>query len=169
MSIKIDKKAVAKFSRNILISFGTLIFLFIGAGVAYTWYMGQNVDASSAITVPVETNTNQTIKPTQPAANARVGVSVQTITSPVLPGSNAAITIKTNPGSVCSIEAVYKEIKSTDSGLVAKTADDWGIASWSWTVEETVPIGKWPVNITCAKGELSGFVRGDLKVVSQIE
>jgi len=169
MSIKINKKAVAKFSRNILISFSILLALFIGAGVAYTWYIGQNVDASSAIAVPVENNGDQVIKPTQPGDNVKVGISIQVPTLPVIQGSNASISIKTKPGAICSIEVVYNEIKSTDTGLVAKTADDWGIVSWSWTVEKAVPIGKWPVNMTCAKGDLSGFMRDELKVVSQIE
>jgi hypothetical protein len=43
-------------------------------------------------------------------------------------------------------------------------ADDFGIVSWTWTVEESVPLGEWPVDVTCAFNDQSAMVRGKLVV-----
>lgn len=164
---KSSKKARAvRFIRNILIWFVVLLILLLAAGAAYTWYMGQN-DKDIPVTAPVKTNTPTIAKPTMPAPNAKEGASVQMITSPVSPGENSSISIKTNPESVCKIKVEYNKIASTDSGLVAKTADEYGVVSWSWTVGPSVPIGKWPVTVTCVWNQKSAVVVGDLVVTEQ--
>jgi hypothetical protein len=91
-------------------------------------------------------------------------VSIQSITSPVAPGDNASIYIHTNRDSKCTITAVYNNIPSKDAGLSPKTADEYGLASWSWTVESTVPVGKWPVTVTCVWNKKIAVVVGDLIV-----
>jgi hypothetical protein len=161
----VSRKRILKFVRNVLLSIAVLAVVIVGAGVAYTWYTGQHtveavaapVDETPPVSAPV-------IKPPNPAPNAKVGASVQMITSPVAPGANASITVKTNPTSECTIKVVYDTIISTDSGLSPKTADEYGIVSWTWTVEESVPVGKWPVKVTCAYNKNSAMVQGDLKI-----
>ncbi len=150
------------------ISVIVLLVLFVGGGLAYTWYMGQNNYVPSPSS-DLKSKPKITVKHAQPAANAAVGVSLQMITSPVTPGSNASITIKSNPGATCSIKAVYNKIASTDSGLVPKVTDEYGMAVWSWTVGESVPIGKWPVTVTCVLGKKSGVYIADLMVVSSLD
>jgi hypothetical protein len=95
-----------------------------------------------------------------------VGVSVQVLTSPVKPGGNASMTIRTRPEAACSIRVTYKDQLSTDGGLIPKTADEFGLVQWTWTVESSRPVGTWPVDVTCALGEESGYVRGDLEVAN---
>ena len=164
------KSRIKKYVRNILISTFIMLVLFVGAGVGYTWYMGQNSSSDkSVLAEPVEYKPPTVIKPTQPTANTKVGASVQMITSPILPGSNASITVRTVATASCSISVIYKETPSTDSGLVIKKADEYGMVSWSWTVEDSVPLGKWPVKVTCAYGESSAQVIGDLVVSEKVD
>lgn len=162
---KIDKAQALKAVRNIAISAAVLLVLVVGGGVAYTWYVGQD-EAANTAAVPVSATPTSApvIKPMKPAANAKQSAAVQMLTSPVAPGENASITVKTNAGSDCTITVEYDEVPSTDSGLKPKKADDFGIVSWTWTVEETVPVGKWPVDVICAFNDQTAMVRGDLVV-----
>ena len=159
---------VLKFIRNTAISIAVLLVVIIGAGVAYTWYMGQQPVDTTAVATPVEVAPKPTvIKAPKLSPNANVSASIQVLTSPVAPGMNASILVKTNPTSACTIEVKYDEIASTDSGLMPKTADEYGLVEWVWTVEPTVPHGIWPVNVTCVSGEKSAMVRGDLHVTDE--
>lgn len=160
---RINKKRVIRSIRNILISIGVLIALFVLAGAAYTWFIGRN-QVPDQKTTATDTTPAPVIKTVDPAPNAPEGVSVQSLTSPVTRGDNASVTIKTNPGSWCTITVVYDKTASTDSGLTGKTADDFGSASWTWTVDATAPLGKWPVTVTCLRNKLSAVVVGDLVV-----
>ena len=163
-----QKRRVAKFIRNISISVGALLLLAVGGGVAYTWFMGRNsIENTPAMAAPAEPVAPTTLKHVQPAANAKVGASIQMLTSPVEPGSNASVTVRTAPGAQCTITVVYNKVASKDSGLSAKTADEFGIASWTWTVEASVPLGKWPVTVTCAYNKQTAVVQGDLVIAKQ--
>lgn len=150
--------------RNTMISVVALLLLAVGGGVAYTWYMGQDESDLSAIAAPVEAEPAPVITHLKPAANAKVGAAVQMLTSPVAPGSNASITVKTNPDAVCTITVIYDKTASKDSGLSTKTADEFGVLSWAWTVEASAPLGKWPVKVTCTYNKQSAVVQGDLVV-----
>lgn len=161
----IDKAKIVKTVRNIAISTVVLLVLVVGGGVAYTWYVGQDEAANTAaIPAPVAPTPAPVVKPTKPAADAKQSAAVQMLTSPVAPGENASIMVKTNATSECTITVEYNKIPSTDSGLKPKTADEFGIVSWTWTVEETVPIGKWPVDVVCAYNDQTAMVRGTLVV-----
>lgn len=164
------KQRALKYIRNITISFVVLLILLLIAGAAYTWYMGQNsVDPVDTAAIPVQSELVPVIKHPQPAADAKVGASIQMLTTPVAPGSNASMTVKTNPGAKCLIAAIYNKVRSTDSGLVSKIADEYGIVDWTWTVESSVPLGKWPVTVTCSNEKNSGVVTGDLVVAKQVD
>lgn len=159
------KKRNNKTIRNVLISVFTLLVLIVLAGVIYTWVMGMVKPPE----VPVQDIMPKDSKPkiiehTMPSENVPVGVSIQSMTTPIEPGSNVMLIIKTRPLATCTITAVYDKVASVDSGLSKKTADDFGTVTWTWTVEESVPIGKWPVTVTCAYGKKSGVVIGDLVV-----
>jgi hypothetical protein len=158
------KTRILKFLRNTLISIVALLVLALGGGAAYTWYMGQQELPVATAAAPIEPKNNPVVTPTKPAPDAKMSASVQMITSPVAPGSNASITVKSNAGSNCTIKVIYDKIESKDSGLAAKVADEFGMVSWSWTVEATAPVGKWPVKVTCANAKNSAMVQGDLKI-----
>lgn len=170
------KLRIVKFIRNVLISIMVLLVLFVGAGVAYTWYMGQNNIADAAMAAPVEAQAVPVIKRVQIAANAPESASIQgDITWKILPGSNTSITVKTNPESNCTITVMYNitdmknKITSKDSGLVPKISDDYGMVSWAWTVEYSVPLGKGAATVKCSRDSKSAVVVGNLVVVSQID
>jgi hypothetical protein len=156
---------VPKSVRNAFISIFVLLFLFVGAGVAYTWYSGQSGGATQAIAAtPAADTTQPLIKPRKPAANAKESVAIESLTTPVAPGANSSLIVRTLPTSKCTISVVYNNVASTDSGLVAKVADDYGNVSWSWTVSDSTPVGHAPVTVTCAYNGQSAVVQGDLVV-----
>ena len=149
--------------RNILISAFVLLVLFGGAGVAYILYYGD--DPVPEKKVEAATDTNPTLpRPRKPSPNAIVGVSIQALMSPVKPGENSSVSIKTLPEASCVITVTYNGVVSKDSGLATKVADAYGAASWSWTVDKTTPVGKWPVKVLCSRNTSSGMVLGDLVV-----
>lgn len=143
-----------------------LLLLAASAGVGYVWYSGQQETVvTSEAPVPAK---RQVIKPTKTAENAPVGVAIQMLTSPVIPGSNAAMTVRTTAKASCQIKVEYNKVASTDSGLVTKPADEFGIVGWSWTVPSTAPLGKWPATVTCSINKKSAVVVGDLEVVKTL-
>jgi len=155
--------AGSKRARNVSLSVFGLLLLFILAGVVYTLLADQHPSKAS-IPTPVNSTPEPVIKPKAPADNAREGAAVQTITSPVAQGSNAALTVDTNATSTCSISVVYNNVPSKDSGLSNKTADAYGTVSWSWTVDPSVPVGTWPVTVTCTYHGRSAVVTTNLQV-----
>jgi hypothetical protein len=160
---KINKKRIIRSIRNVSISVGVLIVLLVAAGAIYTWFAGRN-PAPNQTTNAVDATPAPVVKAVDPAPNAPESASVQSLTSPVAPGDNASATIKTNPGSWCTITVVYDKTASTDSGLTGKTADDFGSVSWTWTVDTTAPTGTWPVTVTCLRNKVSAVVVGSLIV-----
>lgn len=164
------RRKILKHVRNVTISIVALTVLTVGAGVGYTWYMGQQPAVEAAV-IEDETGTLRPAvsKPRTVASDAKVSVSTQMITSPVEPGENASITARTNPEARCTIAVTYGEIgekenKSDDSGLVDKVADEYGVVSWTWSVEATRPTGKWPVEVTCENDKHSAYLRAELVV-----
>jgi hypothetical protein len=168
-----NKSHVPKIPKSVYITVGSivaLLVLFVGAGASYTWYTGQHSDeAVSAAEAPAQTTPVPKHEPLKPAANAKASASVQSLTSPIAPGMNASVTIKTTPTASCKIVVEYNKVASQDSGLGPKTADEYGIVSWTWTVEKTAPLGKWPVTVTCEYNTRSAVVVGDLEVVAKVD
>lgn len=155
-----------KTARNVGISVVVLLLLLVGGGVGYTYFLGPDASQNAAAEAPPPASpTSPLFTPSKPAANARVGASVQTLTSPVVPGSNASISVKTNAGSKCTVSVIYDKAASTDSGLAPKAADEYGTVTWTWTVDKTAALGTWPVNVTCVYNTKSAVVRGDLQVI----
>ncbi len=148
---KVKKRVV-----RTLITITILVLLLAGAGLAYTWYLGRY--KTTVVDTPLTTAKTVIKSPVQIDDTAKVGVSSQTFTDTVALGKNASIFIKTNPGAACSIRVEYNKEASTDSGLVPKKADEYGVTSWAWTVETSRPLGKWPVTVTCANAKNSGVL-----------
>lgn len=135
----------------------TIIFLALISIVAvmgYVWYIGKTHPVESPKPV-----VNQPVATTRPAiaTDAPVGVAVEAVSLAVKPGSNASISIKTRPEAACSIKVTYDKTASTDAGLVPKTADEFGVVMWTWSVETNQPVGSWPVEVTCAYNGKSGY------------
>ncbi|HET9721526.1 MAG TPA: hypothetical protein VFP32_00660 [Candidatus Saccharimonadales bacterium] len=104
-------------------------------------------------------------KPHVPSPESPIGAAVESLISPVSPGSNSSITVHTAPHAKCAISVKYNQVVSTDSGLSPKLADDYGQVSWTWTVDSSAPTGKWPVVVNCQYLTHSTVVQSDLEVV----
>lgn len=146
--------------------------LLIGAtlGFAYVWYMGKTQPVQpAAVTKTVATTAPAPATPVVDE-NAPVGVATQSFSSQVPRGGNASLSIRTRPQAACSIRVTYSTTpdqakESKDGGLVPKTADMYGVASWTWTVEADRPGGAWPVEITCAYKAQWGYGKEMLQVI----
>jgi hypothetical protein len=135
--------------RNSLVSFLALVIVFLLAGVLYVKFSGPAPATKQVKSAQTADIAPKVIKPTPPNPNTPESAAIESITSPTQPGSNVSLLIRTKPTSVCSPSVIYNNVASTDSGLAPKTADDYGTVSWTWTVEKSVPVGQWPVKVTC--------------------
>lgn len=164
-----DRGSAARRVRNVTITVVVMLTLIIGSGLFYTWYVGRNSNVEVAEVVePNQKLPDPFERPKKMAPDAAVNVSVQMLTSPLVPGMNAMINIKTNNNAKCKISVAYNNVASTDSGLSEKVADEFGVVSWTWTVEQTAPLGSWPVTVTCANEKKSGEVKTNLTLVKEL-
>lgn len=159
-----SKLRIPKPLSRVLIGIVALIILFIGAGLAYTYFDEPDTVENDSDVETAQQFYEPSLNDNEPGPDANVGVSVQMLTSPVAPGSNATFKVRTLRGAECDITVEYDGIESQDTGLMTKTADRFGMASWTWTVEETVPHGEWPIEVLCSRNEQSGMMRADLEV-----
>lgn len=162
-----SRKRITRFIRNVSISIAVLLVICIVIGLVYTWFIGKSQPVIAPVVEPTATKT--TTKRTEVSPNIPESASVQSLTSPVMPGENASVIIKTNPGSWCTITVMYDKTLSKDSGLTGKTADEFGSVTWAWTVDSTASVGTWPVTVTCLRNKLSAVVVGDLVVKTKID
>ncbi len=91
-------------------------------------------------------------------------VKLVSLTSPTHPGANATIIVKTAPAAACSIAVFYKSGTSRAQGLVPKTADAQGNASWTWRVGTRTTPGTWPILVTCSLGGRQGKLKTSFDV-----
>jgi len=155
---------IFKAIRKIVISFVVLAVLFVGAGVVYVLIADSKATPLAAPKKVVQQQAPTLPKPVAPAANSPEGASIESPPMPVTPGSNDSIIAMTNAGSKCSISVIYNGVQSTDSGLAPKTADAYGNVTWTWTVGSSVPVGNWPINVTCVYNGRSGVVASSVQV-----
>ncbi len=156
-----------KTKKRIVVTLVTLLVVgltIVGAAAGYAWYSGRDAPIVADET-PIPTPVLPKTTPQKVDDTVKVGISSQSFTDKVVIGKNALLIIKTNPLAACSIRVEYDKEASTDSGLVPKKADEYGVASWAWTVEESRPVGKWPVTVTCANAKNSGVLALDLNLV----
>lgn len=142
-----------------------LVMLFIVGAVIYVWYVGQRPVQQAVETVNTQ-SAAPILKGYTPDPDAPVGIVQQSFSDPMPAGSNAAISIKTNPGAACQISVKVNNTALPDTGLVPKIADEFGLVNWSWTVPKGTLVGKWPVDVTCAnEAKKSAFYRAYLEIV----
>ena len=141
-----------------------LIGVLVGAGIAYTWYVG-NQEKPAAEDIVLDENPAPSLDtPPAPDKDAPIGASVQYVKSPVGAGENSTLSVRTTPTAECTPTVLYNEVPSADSGLKSKVADEYGVVSWTWTVDVSAPTGEWPVEITCVYEKRDAFVRGYITV-----
>ena len=163
-NIKKKKNPVIRFVRNLLLGFIILAILSFVVGAVYVWYIGRNDDGRFDSMQMGETIKAPTIEPAKIDENARVGVALQMINSPVTPGSETSISVRTNREATCTIKVLYNEVESKNPDLVEKTANEFGGVDWDWRVENSAPIGKWPVTVSCKKNKQWGVYTAELEI-----
>lgn len=151
-------------ARRVAFAVVILLFLLIVAAIVYVWYTGRHPVQQVIQTVDTR-STAPTVKTYTPAPDAPVAIVQQAFSGPATPGSNASLSIKTNPHAPCQITVKVNNAPLPDTGLVPKIADEFGIVDWSWTVPKNVLPGKWPVEVTCAnEAKKSAYYKVDLEV-----
>lgn len=165
------KTALFKTGKILFAGFVVLVLL-VAAGLAYTWWMGQQPTVPVEQAEVAEAPRPATVQTRTVAEDAPIGVSSQLLTSPVQPGENASLTVKTNPNAECAVTVTYGKAgdisaQSTDSGLRPRVADAYGMTTWTWTVESSRPLGSWPVEVTCANAKNSAYLRVMLDVATE--
>ena len=156
---------VTKLVRSVLVSGVVLSACLILAGAAYTLWVSRNTSQSTAPQAPTQQASSIIPKPHPPSPNAPEGVAVEAMNTPAQAGSQGFISVRTNPGSTCTIKVTYSKITSKAAGLSQQVADSYGSASWTWTIDESAPIGTWPVQVTCAYRGRTGMVIADLQII----
>lgn len=149
--------------RNTVIGVSVLLVLLVGGGLAYTYFYGPESTPKSVAPPPAKPVVRER-QPPKPSPNTAASASVQSLTSPVPAGENASLSVRTVATSKCNVQVAYAGVKSADSGLAPKVADEYGIVTWTWTVDAGAPAGSWPVNVTCAYMDKTAEVVGALEV-----
>ena len=142
-----------------------LLFLIVCVGIGYTIYQERHL-AKTAIEKPdviVPTDVNP-IKPPTIGVNVPEGAAIETLTSQVVVGGTVIVNVKTNPLSTCTIAVGYDKVFSKGVGLLDKVADDFGVVSWTWNIDKTIPEGSWPLNVNCSLNKQSAFVQAYILV-----
>ena len=116
--------------------------------IAANWlsaYVGATPNSGSA----AATATPAIVQSTPTAASqSGLDIHVISLTSPILHGKSAALTIQTAPGASCQITVSYKSGPSKAKDLDTKTADSSGQCSWTWTVGASTTPGTWSISVS---------------------
>ena len=156
----------AKYAGGIL---AALVLLVGAVALLYIWLQPPEKKTDTA-TDPQATKPPTLQAPRKLGENVPFGSSIQSLTSRVAPGENASVTLRSLEGAVCSIKVIRldsfgKEVeKVDDSGLNEKTADDFGVTTWTWTMPQGATKGPWVADITCVRGDKSTRSTGDITV-----
>lgn len=79
------------------------------------------------------------------------------LTTPVVAGSYASLTVNVTPRSRCSIQVIYDTVVSSAQGLGKKTG---GQITWRWRIGTSTHPGRWPIVVDCGKsGKLQTGIR----------
>jgi hypothetical protein len=145
-------------------SIGVLVLAAV-AGAGYVWWNGQQSHNQAVLSEQTQrANLHAQVNTAEKPAKDPISVSVESITSPVPQESNVTLEIKTLSQAECTIEVIYNGAPSNDPGLSPKTADTSGSISWTWMVEETVPVGTWPAEVECSRDGESATARAEVDV-----
>ena len=114
-------------------------------------------DTPTQVVAPTDTATLVVAPTTTPAPAitpaAPLALALLSVSSPVVPNSDASVVIQTEPGAVCSIAVFYSSGPSQAQGLGQKTAGPDGRCQWVWTVGPNTSEGAYRITL---RVELAG-------------
>jgi hypothetical protein len=100
-----------------------------------------------------------------PVQAAGLGVQLTSLSSPVKRGHVASASAHSGPQVRCAIKLVVNGQPISASGLGARYTNGSGKVSWSWTLPNSTPAGRWPVTVTCQSGSRSGKASQRMQVM----
>jgi hypothetical protein len=71
------------------------------------------------------------------------------LTSPVRPGRDAELIVRTDPGTQCMLLWHYKTAAADQNVALPRRADASGRITWTWRVDPQAARGMWPVIVHC--------------------
>src|ERR1700757_1377423 len=115
---------VLRVIRNTFIAVFVLVGLLVGGAFAYTWYNSQSSETPKTTLAIKRSSPPKSLR--KPSPTSKVNASLLMLTSPIAPGDNASMSVRTNADANCTIKAEYNKVPAKDSGLVPKKADELG-------------------------------------------
>lgn len=132
---------------------------------------GPHADPATALSEPQSPRPPQSLvagrTASTPAASKSGSGLIQLvkITSPIIRGNTASLTVSTASGAACTIEVRYSSGPSRAKGLEPARAGPSGRITWSWRVSQRTTPGDWPVRVTCLMGEQDDALETSVRVV----
>lgn len=83
------------------------------------------------------------------------GLEVISLTSPIVRGQDASVTVKGKPDVEYTIKVIYKSGPSTAKGLEPKISERDGAVTWRWKVSAKTTAGDWHIEISGGGAEIS--------------
>lgn len=81
-----------------------------------------------------------------------LSLQIISVTSPVAPGGEAEVKVKTTPGASSQIKVFTKSGVSKAKGLEDAVADKDGYVVWNWKVGGTTAEGTWRIEVSAYQG-----------------
>jgi len=155
--------------RAVVLTIVLLAFLIGGAYIVLLWL---NKPQAVTLEMPVAKNDQNPsfIESRKPPKDVAIGSSIQALSTPVTPGSNASLTLRTTESALCAIKVVMLDLelretaRVADGGLSDKKADDFGVVTWTWTMPASAKLGKWQADINCMRDSKSTRSIGEIEV-----
>ena len=88
------------------------------------------------------------VKSSMPAISIGQDLEVTSLTSPIVRGQTASITVKGKPDVEYTIKVIYKSGPSTAKGLEPKISELNGLVTWSWKVSSRTTAGDWSIEVS---------------------
>ena len=155
--------------RNLAIAVVLLGVVIFGVGLLIMWLMQPKKVDQPAATAPAAQKPS--MSPSRKfGPNIPIGSAIQSISSPVAPGDNANVTLRTTEGATCTIKVVNldqhgNEIgRVEDSGLADKKVDEFGVVTWTWTMPKGAALATWKADMFCKRDEMSTRSVGEVVV-----
>lgn len=162
---------VLRSARTVFLIVVVLALLIGGMYAAFLWF---NKPQVITMETPVATNDQNPsfLERRKPPKDVAIGSSIQALSTPVSPGSNASLTLRTTESALCVVKVTMQDsamrevARVTDSGLSDKKADDFGVVTWTWTMPADAKFGKWQADITCTRDSKSTRSIGEIEVTA---
>jgi hypothetical protein len=133
-------------------SFGVLLSglaLFLMLCLCLAACGSSQVDHPLTAGTPIGEQGSPVVNTATPNSGFPIVVSDSQSTLTMYPGGFMTLTVTTNPYAVCNFTVYYGlSTPSKTYGIVPRTADANGIASWHWQVDGQAHTGAWPLSIS---------------------